>query len=92
MWRIILKKLSQNDNALRTPVVKGFSSRLPKVGESFSLFSEPINPNAAFRQTCTSEIMAMSVIPRNGHYFKLTIYTENSIYLLTLKKIKNKKN
>jgi len=55
-YQVELSRLQSNNNALRTPTVKGVASELPKVGVGFIMTGASLTPGAAFRLIHTSEV------------------------------------
>ena len=75
--RVVLRKMSDNTNALRTPKVEGVLVGIPTVGSTIRILAHPLDPEAEVR------IVETSVVRRiEGD----TYYTQNSVYHLTFDK------
>lgn len=76
--QVRLTKLNSTHNNLRTDVIEGECIYLPRTGYSFVMTSEPLNPNASFRQIATSNVQSIFTLNDKSMEFK----TMNSTYLL----------
>lgn len=76
-FKVKLTKIKSNHSNLRTDVIEGVTFKLPEVGDSFSLFGEPLNLAFDCRAVYTTEI---KVCERIGNEIQFT--TVNSIYKL----------
>lgn len=82
-----LTKISNNENALRTSSVEGWFYKLPTVGESFRLYSTPLDKpidSDYTRMVTTSLVKEISYTALN-YEFK----TLNSTYLLEVSDIES---
>ncbi len=57
---VILTKLSDNENALRTPHVRGFAPAAPVVGQSFNMWSEALEAEGGVRYIRTSPVQEIT--------------------------------
>jgi hypothetical protein len=73
-----LKRFASTNNNLRTKEVVGVILSEPEEGNSLTMISDPLDPEADFRQVTTSRITALEKTP-NGWQFR----TLNSVYSLT---------
>lgn len=71
MWK--LTKISNNDSNIRTKEIIGKLGKIPKIGGTILLFSEPLDPQYDIREFASTLIKKI-----NGNFF----HTENSIYQL----------
>jgi hypothetical protein len=67
-------------NALRTSMVDGFTFNLPRVGQSFLFYSEPLE-RGRVREIHTSPVVEIVVMEPGLYRFQ----TENSTYLLKVR-------
>ncbi len=74
MYHVKIKKISNNENAMRTNEIEGISKDLPKIGQVFMLIGEGLE--FGHRLFNTSEIK--EVIELNQSKYK--IITLNSVY------------
>jgi hypothetical protein len=77
---IRLAKL-ENGTALRTTFVDGFCYELPKVGQSFVMYSESLEFKGGARFVQTSEVQSVLF---NNEVDVFTIKTMNSVYSLKI--------
>jgi hypothetical protein len=82
MHEVTIKKI-KGGTAIRTDVTVGRCHNLPVVGESFEMFSEPLNKNASVRWITTSTVQ--NVVEETDY---ILIETKNSTYRLEVKEIK----
>lgn len=76
MHNVTLKKIT-GGTAVRTDVTVGRCHKLPVVGESFEMFSEPLVSGANVRWITTSAIQ--KITPEEN---SILIETRNSVYRL----------
>lgn len=84
--QVILTKLSDNKNALRSNRIEGFAAKMPTVGERFRMYADGFDDPSLVRMIDTSpvkEIEEGSPVPR-GDMFYYFFKTENSRYQLTV--------
>lgn len=79
MHSVTLSKV-KNGSAIRTDTTVGHCHSLPVVGESFRMFSEPLNRDASVRWITTSTVQ--KVTPDETG---LIVETMNSTYRLVIK-------
>lgn len=82
MYEVTFKTV-KGGSAMRTDLTVGRCHKLPVVGESFEMFSEPLNKNASVRWITTSTVQ--NVIEETDH---ILIETKNSTYRLEVVDIK----
>lgn len=75
MYYGLLRKIETNHQRLRTETVQGDFEKLPVVGESFVIASEPLDPAATIRIVTTSVVQK---IEQRG--YDITFHTLNSVY------------
>lgn len=74
IYHATLTKVSTNENALRTPSVEGWFTKLPKIGDSFIIYADAITEGVI-----GVRIVGTSLVVRiDGEEFQ----TENSVYRL----------
>lgn len=56
---VILEKLSDNKNALRSNRVEGYTTEAPKVGKRFRMFAEGLEDPSLLRLVETSPVVKM---------------------------------
>jgi len=78
--KVSLKKLSSAHKNLRTDVVVGETSLLPRLGQPFQMFSEPLSKKADIRIISTSPVRFLHEDLAGYICFE----TDNSVYSLTL--------
>ena len=76
-----LKKLSNNENKLRTNEVIGGSNVMPAVGEPFEIVGKPLEISEGMRVVCTSLVVS---IEKTDNPQVQIIHTLNSVYEITL--------
>ena len=77
--KVKLVKLKSNHNNLRTNEMVGECTELPIVGNSFVIFGQPIDKNAAVRVIQTTPVKDVQRMDQT-----LTFGTQNSSYQLWL--------
>jgi len=72
-----ITKISDNDNAVRTPSMDGYFDNLPEIGERFNIIGESLTKGLTARLISTSPVQGMDI---SGRY--IMFKTENSDYTL----------
>ncbi len=80
----ILKKLSNNSNALRTNEVVGYCFEQPEINKPFHMFAKPIDPTASVRMVVTSLVKEIEWLQSNNKIYRLEFKTLNSVYSLDI--------
>jgi len=78
-YKVRLTKIKSNHNNIRTSTVEGVTYKLPEVGDTFTLFAEPLDPHFDLRGVYTTEV---KLVERIGNEFQFS--TANSTYKLEL--------
>lgn len=78
--KVRLTQLSSTHDRVRTKEIEGTTAILPRVGETFVMFGEPLEIDAGVRVLWTSEIQEVEQPERGVWIFR----TENSTYKLEL--------
>lgn len=80
MIRVKLVRIQSNHQNLRTDEIDGKSFHIPEIGESFSIFSEPLeDKSASARVVVTTPVVTCSYDFGKRHF---AFTTKNSIYRL----------
>ena len=79
MYEVTLRKV-KGGSAIRTDETVGRCHRLPAIGESFEMFSEPLDKNACVRWLTTSTVQNIT-----SEDSDMLIETRNSTYRLEFK-------
>jgi len=65
---VILEKLSDNKNALRSNRVEGYTTEAPKVGKRFRMFAEGLEDPSLLRLVETSHVVEVIELGSNCRF------------------------
>ena len=80
-YQVILEKVRSTHSNLRTNIVEGITTELPKKGDFFTVIGAPVVQNAIARAVTTTEVQNVEQMG-NEYIF----HTLNSTYKLTVVK------